>query len=73
MPVRRVPRVGERVAVAYLSVMAAGEVTGLDEGGRRIRVMTAEGEELVFVLNRATGRFHIDGDPFGARLLFEPD
>jgi hypothetical protein len=70
--VRRVLRIDDEVAIAYLSATTAGEVTDLDDGGRRVRVAAADGEELTFVLNRATGRFHSDGDPFGARLLLKP-
>ena len=72
MSARRLPRVGDRVEIAYLSVTAAGEVTRLDDEGRRIVVVADDGEEIVFSLNRATGRFHAAGDPAGARMLFKP-
>ena len=73
MSARRLPRVGDRVEIAYLSVTAAGEVAHVDDDGRRIVVVAEDGEELVFSLNRATGRFHAGGDPAGARLLFRAD
>jgi hypothetical protein len=59
--VRRVPQIGDRVAVVYLSVVAAGEVIDVDEDERRIVVVTADAEQLVFELNRATGKFHANG------------
>lgn len=69
---RRLPRVGEHVTVAHLASRMPGEVKELDEHRRRILVLTDEGETITFILSRRTGRFHADGDPFGARLLFAP-
>jgi hypothetical protein len=70
MRTRAIPRVGDEVTVAYLSVMVTGVVAEVSDGLRSLGVLTEEGEALRFELNRATGRYLSGGGQSGARLLF---
>jgi hypothetical protein len=70
MSVRALPRIGDEVTVAYLSVRVDGVVADLDENLRSLEVLTDEGDRLTFALNPATGRYLGDGRQSGARLLF---
>ena len=68
MHVRRVPRVGDEVAISYLAVDVFGVVTSVDGDGRAVTVRTGNGEQLTFRLNGAIARFTENGDLTGARL-----
>jgi hypothetical protein len=46
----------------------AGTIVSLEDEGRTLRVRTAGGEELEFLLNPATARFALDGAAGGPRL-----
>jgi hypothetical protein len=63
------PHVGGAVWVVYLDATVSGVVQVLDDGGRRITVLTEDGETLTFALNRATARF--TDHQTGARLMFD--
>ena len=73
VPLRAMPRVGGAVIVNFLGLAVPGTVDEIDDGGRRLRVTTEEGETLWFALNRATATFTAEGHQTGARLSFEPD
>ncbi|HWF34308.1 MAG TPA: hypothetical protein VG295_03025 [Solirubrobacteraceae bacterium] len=64
------PHVGDSVTVVYLAERVGGVVTGFEADARRVRVVTEDGQALVFELSRATGTFLVDGKQSGARLLF---
>jgi hypothetical protein len=70
MPIRAIPRVGDRVTVAFLSSRVGGVVAGTDDARRSVDVVTEDGETVVFALNAATGCYLSDGRQTGARLLF---
>jgi hypothetical protein len=70
MPIRALPRVGDEVTVAFLSVRVHGVVAAIDDHVRSVAVLTEEGDTLDFGLNRATGRYLAGGGQCGARLLF---
>jgi hypothetical protein len=70
--VRRAPFVGASVTVAYLARQVAGTVEEVGEGGRRLLVVTEEGQLVAFSLRPASGRFLEEGRAAGgARLLFD--
>jgi hypothetical protein len=56
--------------VAFLGARVPGVVEEIAEGGRRLRVVTEDGEAITFTLSRATGQFAAAGSSHGARLLF---
>ena len=70
MAIRAIPRVGDPVTVAFLSVHVSGVVASTDESQRSVDVMTEDGEAVLFTLNPATGRYLSGGRQTGARLLF---
>jgi hypothetical protein len=65
------PRVGGAVIVQFLGATVGGTVRHVLGDGRRLEVVTADGETLVFALNRATAMFTTEGALTGARLIFE--
>jgi hypothetical protein len=70
MALRRQPRVGEEVTISYLAVDLTGVIEEVDETERRLRVVTEDGESLVFTLDAATASF-VSGTHGGtARLRF---
>jgi hypothetical protein len=66
---RAMPYVGCSVVVRYLGTGTTGIVQRVEEGGRRLTVLTDDEETLTFALSPATGRFVTTGEP-AARLLF---
>jgi hypothetical protein len=70
MPIRRAPRVGMPVTVVFLGRRVGASVEEVDEDGRRLVVVTDEGEAIAFTLRPATGRFAGEG---GAALVFSDD
>jgi phage gp45-like len=70
MPLRSMPRVGGGVVVNFLGATRNGTVRAVSPDGRRLEVLTEEGETLVFALNRATATFTLMGHQTGARLAF---
>lgn len=73
MPKRAMPYVGRPVAVVYLGTVLEGVVEGVEDAGRRLLVMTEEGEELCFVLDPATAGFTLRGGQTQVRLRFLED
>lgn len=71
MPARALPRIGDAVTVAFLSVSVRGVVAEVSEGLRSVDVLTEEGDSFTFRLNPATGRYMAGGRQSGARLLFD--
>jgi uncharacterized protein (UPF0218 family) len=69
MPLRRLPRAGDAVTVAFLAAAVPAEIAHVDERQRRVQVLTHEGEMIVFTLSRATGQFMAEGAS-AARLVF---
>ncbi len=70
MPLRAMPRVGAPVTVVYLDARVSGIVHEVLEGGRRLIVATADGEQIEFRLRPATATFTADQRSGGARLVF---
>jgi hypothetical protein len=70
MPLRSMPVIGARVVVNYLGATVRGTVRSVSEDGRRLEVMTEDGDTLPFALNRATATFTAEGKQTGARLTF---
>jgi hypothetical protein len=69
---RRAPFVGAHVKVLYLARRVPGIVEEIGDDGRRLVVLTDEGELVAFTLRRGSGYFVEDGpDSSGARLRFE--
>jgi hypothetical protein len=61
--------VGGRVRVIHFGGSdEAGTIVSLADEGRTLRVRTAAGEQLEFLLNPATARFALDGATGGPRL-----
>jgi hypothetical protein len=69
---RGVPHIGAEVTVIYLAARSRGVVAEVLDGGRRLVVLTEEGDTLTFALARTTGRFIADS-PELARLTFGHD
>ncbi len=67
---RAMPYPGRRVAVIYLGAVLEGTVKRVDDGGRSLTVVTDEGEQLDFQLDRATASFTLPGGQTRARLRF---
>ncbi len=67
---RKVPQVGSHVTVAYLGSTHEAVVEEVHEDGRRVVVLSDDGEELTFVLTPLTGRYMADGAQTGPHLLF---
>jgi hypothetical protein len=68
MPKRRFPRLGDEVTVSYLAVDVPGVIEDVDESQRRLRVVTEDGEVLVFTLDAATATF-VSGEHGGTARL----
>ena len=64
------PWVGGPVLIDFLSGTVPGTVSRVDEAGRRVEVVTEEGDPVTFMLNRATATFTADGGQTAARLRF---
>jgi hypothetical protein len=58
-----------RAEVQYLHARVGGEVTGVGDHGRRVTVLTDDGETIDFALRGATGRFQAAGDGPKLKLL----
>ncbi len=69
---RGVPHVGAEVTVIYLAATARGVVAEVEDDGRRLVVLTDDGDVLTFALARTTGRF-VTAGPELARLAFGHD
>lgn len=68
---RRQPRAGTNVTVALLGRRVRGTVEEVADGGRRLTVLTEEGDLMDFALSPATGYFTGGGSQSGARLSFD--
>jgi hypothetical protein len=72
MPPRRAPFVGAPVTVILLARRVPGVVEEVREEGRRLVVLTDDGELKTFVLSRGRGHFVEErSGSTGARLTFE--
>lgn len=65
------PRVGGTVLVSFLGSSVRATVEAVASDGRRLQVMTEDGETIWFALNRATATFTAEGHQTGARLSFD--
>jgi hypothetical protein len=70
MPLRRQPRVGAEVTVAYLGTTVPGVIVAVDDEGRLVTVVTDDERTIEFVLNPASARF-LGGEGWTARLIFD--
>jgi hypothetical protein len=70
MRARAIPRVGDRVVVAFLATRASGSIDHVDEDLRGLEVLIDDGERLRFELSGAIGTF-IATDHSRARLFFD--
>lgn len=70
-PRRIAPAAGMSVTVSLLARNVRGVVEEVHEGGRRLVVLTEDGERQEYSLHRATGHFMRDGRQAGARLSFD--
>jgi len=70
---RAMPYVGRRVLVVHLGSTVGGLVQEVEDEGRRLLVVTDEGEQIVFSLDRATATFTQAGGQTRARLRFVED
>lgn len=59
------------MTVALLSRRVRATVEEVSADGRRLTVLTEEGELMQFALSQATGTFTADGNQSGARLSFD--
>jgi hypothetical protein len=64
------PAVGMRAIVQHLAINVEAVVQEVSDEGRRVTVLTADGETMEFTLRRSTGRFHAAGS--GPRLKLCP-
>jgi hypothetical protein len=64
------PEPGRRVVIDYLGSSVDGTVKAVADDGRRLEVVTEEGETLTFELNRATAMFTAGGGQTAPRLRF---
>jgi hypothetical protein len=71
MPARALPRIGDAVTVAFLSVSVGAVVAEVGDGLQSVDVLTEEGDSFTFTLNPATGRYMAGGHQSGPRLLFD--
>ena len=72
MSLRRAPYVGAPVTVAFLARNARGTIEEVGDEGRRVVVVTDDGELIAFTLSPATGNFIEERRPVGgARLTFQ--
>jgi hypothetical protein len=72
MPLRAMPEVGGAAVVSFLGCAVYATVGSVSPDGRRLEIITEDGESLWFALNRATATFTAEGHQTGARLTF-PD
>jgi hypothetical protein len=70
MSLRSMPYVGGRVRVSFLGATVGGTVRAVAADGRRLEVVTDDGETLWFALNGATATFTAEGEQTGPRLSF---
>jgi hypothetical protein len=63
--------VGTEVTVALLARRVRGIVEEIGDDGRRLTVLTEEGDLMEFGLSQATGYFTGGGTQSGARLSFD--
>ena len=70
MSLRRLPRVGAEVTVAYLGASVAGVIVSVEDEGRRVMVVTEDDRTTEFTLNPASARF-LGGEGWNARLIFD--
>ena len=66
------PELGGSVLIEYLGSTVHGTVRDVAEDGRRLEVVTEDGEMLSFELNRATAMFTAGGGQTAPRLRFLP-
>jgi hypothetical protein len=59
------------VTVSLLARKVQGVVEEVHDEGRRLIVLTEDGERQQYALHRATGHFMRDGMQSGARLSFD--
>jgi hypothetical protein len=59
------------VTVALLARRLKGTVEEVADDGRRLTVLTEDGDLMEFALSQATGYFTAGGTQSGARLSFE--
>ena len=72
MPLRREPFVGLSVTVVFLARRVRGVVEEVYDGGRRLVVVSEDGDQIAFALSPATGNFVEEGRAIGgARLIFD--
>ena len=64
------PELGGSVLIDYLGSTVHGTVRDVAEDGRRLEVVTEDGETLSFELNRATAMFTAGGGQTAPRLRF---
>jgi hypothetical protein len=57
--------------VRFLARRVGGSIEEVDDDGRRLLVVTDDGEPIRFELNPATGLFEREGPTGGAKLSFE--
>jgi hypothetical protein len=67
------PELGGAVLIDYLGSTVPGTVRAIAADGRRLEVLTDDGEMLTFRLNGATATFTADGAQAGPRLRFLAD
>jgi hypothetical protein len=75
MALRKAPFVGAHVSVLFLARRVPGTVEEITAGGRRLVVLTEEGELTAFTLRKGSGYFVEEEGPdsSGARLRFEEE
>jgi hypothetical protein len=64
------PELGGSVLIDYLGSTVHGTVRDVADDGRRLEVVTEDGETLSFELNRATAMFTAGGGQTAPRLRF---
>jgi hypothetical protein len=68
-PSRPIPVEGMVGEVQYLSAQVGAVVVSVHDAGRRVSVLTDEGESIEFLLRRSTGKFHAVDDRSRLKLL----
>ncbi len=58
------------MTVVFLAARVPGTIEWVDEDLHRVGVLTEEGEEISFALNRKLARFVAEEHPAGPRLAF---
>lgn len=59
--------------VIYLGEAVLGVVQHVDEDGRRLVVLTDDGDAVTFLLSAATATYTAEGRQWGARLVFDDE